>query len=173
MGGLTATDIPFVADSSRSQSAVPGLKIFLLTLAIADDLGAVLVIGFAYTEDLHVLPLVLAGVGAGLVVVLRSIGVRAVSIYTFVGIGIWFGFLKSGVHPTLAGVLLGLLTPARPLVRRRVRLDIVGDLFPACDRRAAIAAATERFACRTDREQAAPCRFCDYAALCPDQQMSD
>jgi NhaA family Na+:H+ antiporter len=126
-----ATDIAFVVGflTLLGPRVPAGLKIFLLTLAIADDLGAVLVIGFAYTADLQVLPLALAGVGVALVLFLRYIGVRAVAVYTLVGFGIWFGFLKSGVHPTLAGVLLGLLTPARPLVRQRVLLDIVGDLF--------------------------------------------
>lgn len=126
-----ATDIAFVVGFLTLLGArVPaGLKIFLLTLAIADDLGAVLVIAIAYTADLRPIALVFAGVGVGLVLLLRYIGVRRVGIYAMVGLGIWLAFLKSGVHPTLAGVLLGLLTPARPMVRQRVLLDVVGDLF--------------------------------------------
>src|SRR5262249_59405320 len=67
-----ATDIAFVVGflTLLGPRVPPGLKIFLLTLAIADDLGSVLVIGFVYTEDLHVLPLLLAGRGVGLVVIL-------------------------------------------------------------------------------------------------------
>lgn len=126
-----ATDIAFVVGflTLLGPRVPAGLKIFLLTLAIADDLGAVLVIAVAYSADLALVPLVLAGAGLGLVGCLRWMGVRSVSAYVLLGAGIWLAFLKSGVHPTVAGVLLGFLTPARPLVRRRVILDVVGDLF--------------------------------------------
>jgi NhaA family Na+:H+ antiporter len=126
-----ATDIAFVVGFlTLLGTRVPaGLKLFLLTLAIADDLGSVLVIAFAYTTDLHPLALGFAAIGVALVLFFRAIGIRAMAIYALVGFGIWFGFLKSGLHPTLAGVLLGFLTPARPKVRQRVLLDIAGDLF--------------------------------------------
>lgn len=126
-----ATDIAFVVGflTLLGPRVPAGLKIFLLTLAIADDLGAVLVIAIAYSGDVTLGPLVLAGAGVGLVMFFRWIGVRSFAAYAVLGGGIWLAFLKSGVHPTVAGVLLGFLTPARPLVRRRVLMDVVGELF--------------------------------------------
>jgi NhaA family Na+:H+ antiporter len=60
---------------------------------------------------------------------LRWLGARNVGIYTVVGVGIWLAFFESGIHPTVAGVLLGLLTPARPSVGGRMKLDVIADLF--------------------------------------------
>ena len=110
-----ATDIAFVVGLlSLFGSRVPfGLKILLLTLAIVDDLGAVLVIAFLFTEQLAWDWLGLAGGGLLLALLFNWIGVRRVGIYILIGIAVWFGFLKGGIHPTVAGVLLGLLTPSR------------------------------------------------------------
>jgi len=126
-----ATDIAFVVGFlTLLGPRVPhGLKVLLLTLAIADDLGAVLVIGVVYSTHLALLPLALAGVGLGLVALLFRLGLGNAAVYAVLVAGIWLGFLVSGVHPTVAGVLLGLLVPARPDVRRRVLLDVVGDLY--------------------------------------------
>jgi NhaA family Na+:H+ antiporter len=126
-----ATDIAFVVGFlTLLGPRVPnGLKVLLLTLAIADDIGAVLVIAVAYSSGLALLPLALAGAGFGLVLLLRWLGARGVPAYAVLGAGIWLAFLKSGVHPTVAGVLLGLLTPARPGHGGRVPLDVVGDLY--------------------------------------------
>jgi NhaA family Na+:H+ antiporter len=127
-----ATDIAFVVGvlTLLGPERVPnGLKILLLTLAIADDIGAVLVIAVAYSPDIDFWPLALAGGGFGLILLLRWLGARSVAIYAVLGGGIWLAFLKSGVHPTVAGVLLGLLTPARPGLRRRVLLDVVSELY--------------------------------------------
>jgi NhaA family Na+:H+ antiporter len=109
-----ATDIAFVVGTLAllGRHAPTGLKILLLTLAIADDIGAILVIAVLYTADLSVLYLGLAVVGFVLTYGMNRAGVRAVSAYVVVGIAIWLMVLKSGVHPTVAGVLLGLLTPA-------------------------------------------------------------
>jgi len=111
-----ATDIAFaVAAMSILGSRVPsGLKVFLLALAIADDLGAVAVIAIFYTADLS-----LAYLGAsfgmlGLVWVVQKAGVRAFSIYWVLGAVAWYFMVKSGVHATVAGVFLGFLTPTRP-----------------------------------------------------------
>lgn len=112
----TATDIAFVAGflALLGRRVPHGLRVLLVTLAIADDIGATLVIALAYTTDLS-LPVLAAGVaGFGLVLILRRIGVRRLPPYVVLGAGIWLAFLKSGVHPTVAGVALGLLTPARP-----------------------------------------------------------
>jgi Na+:H+ antiporter, NhaA family len=125
-----ATDIAFVVGFlTLLGPRVPnGLKILLLTLAIADDIGAVLVIAVVYSGQIALGPLALAGAGLGLILLVRWLGVRSVMVYAVLGAGLWLAFLKSGVHPTVAGVLLGLLTPARPLVGRGILLDAVGDL---------------------------------------------
>ncbi len=110
-----ATDIAFVVGFlALFGSRVPfGLKILLLSLAIVDDLVAVLIIAFVFTETIAWSWLALAGVAFGLIYVFQRIGVRSIGVYAWVGIFIWFAFLQSGVHPTVAGVMLGLLTPAR------------------------------------------------------------
>ena len=116
-----ATDIAFVVGVMAAfGSRVPfGLKIFLLSLAIADDMGAVLVIAVAYTEQLQIGMLALAGAGFGLVILLNRLGVRQVGIYVIFGAGIWLAVYKAGIHPTVAGVLFGLLTPATALLNRQ------------------------------------------------------
>ncbi len=109
-----ATDIAFVVGFlALFGPRVPfGLKIFLLSLAIVDDLGAVVVIALGYSGALATGWLALAAAGLALIVGLNRIGVRSVGVYVCVGAFIWLATLQSGVHPTVAGVFLGLLTPA-------------------------------------------------------------
>ncbi len=134
-----ATDIAFVVGVMAAFGPrVPfGLKIFLLSLAIADDMGAVLVIAVAYTDHLDLVMLALAAGGFGVVVLMNRLGVRSVGLYTLVGAGIWLAVYRAGIHPTIAGVLLGLLTPARPwLNRETLRLaltEVTGQLDDASD----------------------------------------
>src|SRR5262249_18860394 len=126
-----ATDIAFVVGflTLLGRRVPNGLKVLLLTLAIADDIGSILVIAFAYSTDIHVAVLVLAILGFILLVLLLRLGVRSRIVYGTLAVPIWLGFLKSGVHPTVAGVIFGLLPPPRPFVRRRVPVDVVSDLF--------------------------------------------
>jgi NhaA family Na+:H+ antiporter len=102
-----------------------GLKILLLSLAIADDIGAVLVIAFFYSTNISLAALALAAIGIAVVIAMNFTGVRSVGVYLIVGACVWLAVLKSGVHPTVAGVLLGLLTPARPWVGDRTLTAIV------------------------------------------------
>ncbi len=115
-----ATDIAFSMGilhllGDRVPSA---LKIFLASLAIADDLGAVIAIALFYTSEISYLSL---GVGAGVfafVALLNRLGVRNPLVYGIFGVGgVWSAFLFSGVHPTVAGVLMAMLIPAN------IRLD--------------------------------------------------
>jgi NhaA family Na+:H+ antiporter len=126
-----ATDIAFVVGFlTLLGPRVPnGLKVLLLTLAIADDIGSILVIAAAYSSGLHLVPLGLAALGLVLMMMLVQLGVCSGPIYAVLVAGVWLGFLKSGVHPTVAGVLFGLLTPAHPIFGRRVLLDVVSDLY--------------------------------------------
>jgi NhaA family Na+:H+ antiporter len=112
-----ATDIAFaVAALVVFGRRVPsGLKVFLLALAIVDDLGAVTVIAVFYTHDLSLGALAWAAGGLALVVALQRAGVRAYPLYWGVGILVWLAMHASGVHATVAGVLLGFLTPTTPL----------------------------------------------------------
>jgi NhaA family Na+:H+ antiporter len=111
-----ATDIAFVVGClSLLGKRVPyGLTVLMLSLAIVDDLAAVLVIAVFYTSSIKVTWI--AGSLLGLVVVaaMNRVGVRNVWLYVFAGTFVWLCTLKSGVHPTIAGVILGLMCPAHP-----------------------------------------------------------
>ncbi len=130
-GVPTATDIAFVVGFLVLLGPrVPhGLKVMLLSLAIVDDIGATLVIAVAYTDDLGMAALAAGVGGLALVLVFRWIGVRSVAAYVALSVPIWIAFVKSGVHPTVAGVALGLMTPARPWLGDRVPFDLVTDLL--------------------------------------------
>jgi NhaA family Na+:H+ antiporter len=112
-----ATDIAFaVAALGIFGARVPsGLKVFLLALAIADDIGAVVVIALFYATGVDPQWLAVVAAGLALCVFLPRFGVRSYGVYVLVGTLVWYATLKSGVHATIGGVLLGLLTPARPL----------------------------------------------------------
>jgi NhaA family Na+:H+ antiporter len=133
-----ATDIAFSAGvlSLLGRRVPLGAKLFLLTLAIADDLGGILVIAIFYTSNLS---FVWLGVGLGglaLVWAASRAGIRSHMFYLPVSLVIWYCFLQSGVHATLAGVALAFLTPARPMygvkeLDRKARQIL--DTYPADD----------------------------------------
>jgi len=108
-----ATDIAFVVGIlALLGKRVPlALKIFILALAIVDDLGAVLVIAIFYTSNISFTSLLIAGGFLVLLIAMNRMGVRNLLIYTLVGVGLWLAFLKSGVHATVAGVLLAFTIP--------------------------------------------------------------
>lgn len=111
-----ATDIAFVVGCMAVLGRrVPGpLRVMLLSLAIVDDIGAILVIAIGYTDTIHWPWLLLGAIGTALVFFLQRFGVRSIGMYIMIGSLIWVGFHESGVHATIAGVILGLMTPARP-----------------------------------------------------------
>lgn len=113
-----ATDIAFVVGCMAilGKRFPHPLRVMILSLAIADDIGAILVIAIGYTTELHLGMLWLAFGGLGVTLLFRILGVRSFFIYTLVGVVVWYGFHESGVHATIAGVILGLMTPTRPYV---------------------------------------------------------
>ena len=141
-----ATDIAMaVGVLSLLGDRVPSsLKLFMLALAIVDDIGAILVITVAYSADLRGVPLL---VGAFLLVVIvgaRRFGVRAVPVYLALGVGLWVALHDSGVHPTLAGVVLGVVTPTRP-IRQRELVDaaVLSDISTPAAARETVTLARE------------------------------
>ena len=114
----TATDIAFaVGVLSLVARVPPALRVLLLTLAIVDDIVAILVIAFFYSGGIAPIGLAVVVAGVLLVLVMQRLGVQAALAYAAPGVVVWYGMLRAGAHPALAGVLLGLLTPVRPPVR--------------------------------------------------------
>ncbi len=115
-----ATDIAFAVAALALLGArvPPGLKVFLLALAIVDDLGAVTVIAVFYTDEIRLAALGAAALGLGVAYAMLGAGVRAYGAYFVVGVVVWLATLSSGIHATVAGVLLGLLTPIHSLADR-------------------------------------------------------
>jgi len=111
-----ATDIAFALGLlALLGSRVPlNLKIFLTALAIADDLGAVMVIAVFYTESIDYNELLYAGICLAIMIIANFAGIRRTVFYAIIGFaGVWIAFVYSGVHATIAGVLIALTIPAR------------------------------------------------------------
>ncbi|CAN5798689.1 Na+/H+ antiporter NhaA [soil metagenome] len=130
-----ATDIAFaIGVVALLGSRVPsGAKLFLLTLAIADDIGAISVIAIFYTSDLDLGFLSVAFAGLLILWLANKVNIRALIFYIPMAFVIWYFTLESGVHATLAGVALGFLTPAAPYFSPRqfeVRARSILDQFP-------------------------------------------
>ena len=124
-----ATDIAFAVGvlgvlGRRIPSAA---RLFLLTLAIVDDIGAILVIAVFYTSDLSLTWLAIAIGLLAVMVVARLLRVWSVVVYAILGVGVWFALLESGVHATLAGVAIGLLAPAKPLLNEAIARGYATD----------------------------------------------
>ena len=110
-----ATDIAFALGvmMALGRRVPTALKVCLVAIAVIDDLIAVLVIAFFYTSDISLQYLTYAGIGLGILILMNSRNVTNLIPYLLVGIVVWAFVLKSGLHPTLAGVALGLLIPIK------------------------------------------------------------
>ncbi len=124
----TATDIAFAVGvlALLGRSLPSAVRIFLLTLAIIDDIIAVLIIAFVYTDGLNYLGFAVSALGLFVVVLQQKMGLGSAWLYVLPGSIVWAGLLISGAHPTLAGVVLGLLTPVAAVGMREEPSRIVG-----------------------------------------------
>ena len=110
----TATDIAFAVGilSLLGKGVPPALRMLLLTVAIVDDIVAIFIIASTYSNGIELPGLALAGSGALLVWIMQRLRIRPAPAYILPGVLIWFGLLRAGIHPALAGVVLGLMAPA-------------------------------------------------------------
>ena len=109
-----ATDIAFAVGllALLGDRVSAGVRLFLLTIAIVDDIIAIAIIAFVYSGDVSPAWALIAAAAVAAVVGLRTLGVARAIVYVLLALGLWFAVRESGVHATIAGVVLGLLTPA-------------------------------------------------------------
>lgn len=127
-----ATDIAFaVAILALLDQRVPAsLRLFLLTFAIADDVGSILVIAIYYTVHFSLPAMGVAVAILGLILAMRWLGIRSTLAFLFLAFLFWAAMLKSGVHATIAGVILGAITPAKSPGRRSTFVETVRGILP-------------------------------------------
>lgn len=152
-----ATDIAFAVGvlAVLGRRVPAGLKIFLLALAIADDIGAIVIIAVFYSDAIQLVALGLAGLSLVLVIGMNRLGARSIAAYWIVGAAMWLAMYHSGIHPAVAGVALGLLTPGRAWIARdslaTFLLDTIDRLDGQIDRPQMVGKLTE-----TARETLSP-----------------
>ncbi len=112
-GVPVATDIALAVGllALVGTNAVSSLRSFLLALAVIDDIGAILIIALVYSAGVSASWSIAAAVTVAAIYMLKKLGVRSTFVYILFGIALWYCMYRSGVHPTLAGVILGLMTP--------------------------------------------------------------
>lgn len=110
-----ATDIAFAVGilALLGKRVPPALRVLLLALAVIDDLGAIIVIALFYSSGVAVSGLLVAALGLGFVVAMQRLGVRSKAAYIAPAVVAWAGVYAAGIHPTIAGVVVGLMTPVR------------------------------------------------------------
>jgi Na+:H+ antiporter, NhaA family len=134
-----ATDIAFALGVLALVPGVPeSLKIFLLALAIVDDIGAIVVIAVFYTEAIRWGPLFMGLVALAVIWALRRVNVQLAFPYVIVGLLFWFCILRSGIHATIAGVILGFMVSSKPVYTRdnfqREAARLLKEFIPAVAR---------------------------------------
>lgn len=114
-----ATDIAFAVGviALLGKRVSPALRILLLTLAVIDDIGAILVIAIFYSSEISLMGFGVAGFGLLSIFFMQKIGIRSPWAYLIPALIAWAGTYKAGIHPTIAGVIIGLMTPVRPWLK--------------------------------------------------------
>ena len=126
-GVPVATDIALAVGllTMIGPSVAASLRSFLLALAVIDDIGAILIIAFVYSTGIKFSWLAAGLICIALIAALKKVGVDSTLVYSVFAFPLWFTFYKTGIHPTLAGVILGLMTPN--ILRRRTKIEDVED----------------------------------------------
>ena len=126
-GVPVATDIALAVGllTMIGPSVAASLRSFLLALAVIDDIGAILIIAFVYSTGINFSWLVAALLSIAFIAILKKARVTSIIVYSLFAFTLWFSLYKTGVHPTLAGVILGLLTPN--IARQQTNLDDIED----------------------------------------------
>ena len=126
-GVPVATDIALAVGllTMIGPSVAASLRSFLLALAVIDDIGAILIIAFVYSTGINFSWLVAALLSIAFIAILKKARVTSIIVYSLFAFTLWFSLYKTGVHPTLAGVILGLLTPN--IARQETNLDDIED----------------------------------------------
>ena len=126
-GVPVATDIALAVGllTMIGPSVAASLRSFLLALAVIDDIGAILIIAFVYSTGINFSWLVAALLSIAFIAILKKARVTSMIVYSLFACTLWFSLYKTGVHPTLAGVILGLLTPN--IARQQTNLDDIED----------------------------------------------
>ena len=126
-GVPVATDIALAVGllTMIGPSVAASLRSFLLALAVIDDIGAILIIAFVYSTGIKFSWLAAAALCIAMIAMLKKVGVESTLVYSLFAFTLWFCLYKTGVHPTLAGVILGLMTPN--IVRKRTRVEDIED----------------------------------------------
>lgn len=134
----TATDIAFAVGvlALLGRSIPASVRVLLLAIAIIDDIAAVLIIALFYSHGFEPAGLGIAAAGMGLVWLFQRLGLRLAALYILPGAVVWIGMLHAGVHPTLAGVVLGLMTPVRPIQGREKAMETAARALTSLDEHA-------------------------------------
>lgn len=130
-GTVMATDTAFVIGClALLGSRIPqSLRVFMLSLAIVDDIGAILVVAFGYSSYIIWWPLAVAVFGIVIIRAMSMLGFRGFPLYILMGVFIWLAVDISGIHPTITGVILGLMAPARRWVNDQRLYSILGQVI--------------------------------------------
>ena len=127
---VMATDTAFVIGClTLFGKYIPhSLRIFMLSVAILDDIGAVLVVAIVYSHNISWIAILISAIGFIFIHIMKKIGIRSIALYFFIGALIWFAIDASGIHPTVTGVILGLMTPTTTWISDHQLRNILGHM---------------------------------------------